>query len=131
MNDDEAVIGFIAEEGLADPSQVGLGLLVEVDSGPNSSVDEEIIAETAAIHEAFEELDVILWDRSANDSQRLVIAQMRKLFGFDAIALQAFGSAEPAPFRDELGLAAQNSEQHFFVIAEDEDRLNAFALVGA
>ena len=131
VNDHEAVVGLVKKERLANPTKVGLALLIEVDARPDAGMDKEIIAETAAINEALEELDVIFRNHAANDGQRLLVTQMRELLGLYTVALQAFGAAEPPPFRDQLGLTAQNSQQHFFVIAQNEDRSNAFASVSA
>src|SRR5206468_7344528 len=67
MDDDEAVIAVIVEERFADPPQVGLALLVELDARPNAGMDEQIVAEAAAVGEALKELDVRPRDRGAND----------------------------------------------------------------
>ena len=103
VNDHEAVVELVEEERLANPTKVGLALLIEVDARPDASMDKEIIAETAAIDKAVEELDVIFRNHAANDGQRLLVTQMRELLGLYTVALQAFGAAEPPPFRDELG----------------------------
>ena len=72
VDDDEAMIGLVEQEGLADPAKVGLALLIELDARTNTGVDEEIIAEAAAVVEALEELHMLLRDRGANGFERIV-----------------------------------------------------------
>ena len=45
MDDDEAMVAFIVEERVADPAQVVLGLLGQIDAGADAGVDEEVVAE--------------------------------------------------------------------------------------
>ena len=66
VDHDEAVIGLVEQEGLADPSEVGLALLFELNPGPDAGVDEQIITEAAAIGKALEELDVALGNGAAH-----------------------------------------------------------------
>src|SRR4051794_19538172 len=62
MDDDEAVLLRVRQEGLADPAQVAPLLLVEADAGTDAGVDEEIISEAERVAEAFEELDMAARD---------------------------------------------------------------------
>src|SRR4029078_1109074 len=62
---------------------------------------------------------------------RLLVCDPVQPRSVDAVAGEAFGPAEPAPFRDQVRLSAQNPEQDFLVIAEEEDRPRARVLVGA
>ena len=58
VDDDESMIGFVEQKRLSDPSEVGLTLLLDLDSGPDSCVDEQEIAKAQAVVERFEELQV-------------------------------------------------------------------------
>ena len=60
VHDDAAVVGLVEQEGLADPAQVRLELLIDRDAGTNAGVHEQIIAEAAGIDEAPQELLMLL-----------------------------------------------------------------------
>src|SRR5947209_17799165 len=49
VDDDETMVGFIDQERLADPSQVRLALMAQLDSRPDAGVNEQIVAETAGV----------------------------------------------------------------------------------
>src|SRR4051794_33635018 len=64
VDDDEPIIGsLVGEEWVTNPPQIRLALLVNRNSGANARVDEQIVTKSAAIHEAFKEFDVLLWNR--------------------------------------------------------------------
>ena len=70
VNDDKSVIGLVEQEGLADPAQIRLALLVDLDAGANAGVNEEIVAEAAAIIETLEEFDVLPGNSLAYHGER-------------------------------------------------------------
>ena len=125
------MVGVVEQERFANPAKVSLGLLFEVDPRPDSGVDEKIVAEAAAIGEALQEVDVIARDCTLNHLQGVIYADPLKLVRLDPVALEALRAAEPAPFGDELGITAQDTQQDFLMIAEKKDRLDARAPVGA
>ena len=84
-------------------------------------MDEEIIAEAAAVVEALQELHMLLRDRVADRRKRFRVARSARPRRIDAIAPEAFRSAELAPLGDQLCLASKDPEQHFLVIPEKED----------
>lgn len=131
MDDDAAVIGVVEQERLPNPAQIGLQLFLDADPWPNPRVDEQIVTEAAGIGEAVEELAVLGGNCIADRLERLVIAQLRELRGLDAIAAEAFRTPEPPPLRDQRGLAVENAKQDLLVIAEQEDRSDAFFGKGA
>ena len=49
VDHDEPMVTLVAQERLADPSEVGLGLTVELDPGADPCVNQEIIAEAAGV----------------------------------------------------------------------------------
>ena len=93
MNDHHAMIAVVEQERLADPAQVGLGLFVERNAGADTGVNEEIVAETAAIGEGllrnFTCSRGIARRTMASASPWLAMPQLLRV---DAVALQAFGS---------------------------------------
>src|SRR4051812_45949231 len=60
VDHDEAVLTVVEQERLPDPAQVGLLLPVERNSGANAGVDEQEIAELAAVDEASKEFDMLI-----------------------------------------------------------------------
>ena len=70
------------------------------------------------------------WNGLADECQRLFVGEVSELVGIDAVALQALGTAEPAPFGDQLRVALQDAKQHLLVIAEQEDGPDSFAAIG-
>ena len=72
VDDDEAVVAFVEEKRVADPPQVRLALLVDLNAGPDAGVDEQIIAEAAAVGEAFQELDMLGRNAGADDLDHLL-----------------------------------------------------------
>jgi hypothetical protein len=81
MDDDEAVIALIQQEGLAYPAKVGLVLLLQLNPRPNAGMNKEIVAEAVAIAEGFEKLDVFPWDRCPNELERVLFAKPCELRG--------------------------------------------------
>ena len=73
VDDDDAVVGIVEQERLADPSQIGLPLLLERDPGPDPGVDEQIVAEPEGVDEVGDELDVRLRDGPPDHRDRLVV----------------------------------------------------------
>ena len=69
------MVAFVAKEGLPDPSEVRLALPVELDSGADSGVDEEVIAEAAGIGEAAQELDMLLRDGTPQGRERSLVGK--------------------------------------------------------
>src|SRR6476659_8016805 len=124
------MVAVVAQERLADPAQVRLSLLVELDPRPNSRMDEQIIAEAAGIDEAPQEGDMLAGDRLFDRRQRAGIVHDRDRLRVGAIAFDALGPAEPKPAGNEFGLAAENSQQHLLVVAEDADRPDPGVAVG-
>src|SRR6185369_4497260 len=120
MDDDETVVGLIEQERLADPSQVGLELPVELDAGANARMDEEIIPEPAGIGEGLEELHLLLRNRAPDHRQCFQIAALGDFPGVYAIASQAFLTAEAQPARKHGNVALQDAQQDLFVVAEEE-----------
>ena len=56
VNHDDAVVGVVEQERLADPSKIGLPLLLERDPRPDPGMDEQIIAEPEGIDEVGDEV---------------------------------------------------------------------------
>src|SRR5207253_1607320 len=73
---------------------------------------------------------VLAWDRLADQCKCGLFIETGEARGIHAIALEAFGAAKPAPLGDELRLAPEDAEQHLLMVAENEDRPNAFLTVG-
>ncbi len=70
--------------------------------------------------------------RRGSHRQRLVVAEHGDRSRVDAIALA--GIAAPPnlqPARDQLRLAGEDPQQHLLVVAEQEDRPDAVAAIGA
>src|SRR6266851_3692889 len=67
VDDDEAMVALVEQEGLADPAQVRLALLVDLDARPDSGMDEQIVTEPAAIDEGLDELDMLLGYSRTNE----------------------------------------------------------------
>ena len=57
--------------------KVRLPLLIELDTRADAGMDEQIIAEAAAVVEALEELDMLLRDRVADRRKRFLVAEAR------------------------------------------------------
>ena len=131
MNHHEAMVGFVEQEGLADPPHVRLSLLLQRNAGPDAGVDEEIVAEAAAIGEALQERDMLLGIALRTTASACSSLSWRDIFRIDAVAPQAFGTAEPSPLGDQLSLAAQNAEKHLLMVPKDENRPDPGAAVGA
>jgi hypothetical protein len=94
-------------------------------------VNEQIVAEAAAVVEAFQEPHVLPRNTCLYCSQRILVAHAGDHVGIDSIAPEALGTAERAPPRDQIHFAAQNAEQYLFVISEEEDRSNPRSFVRA
>jgi len=130
MNDDETVIAVAEKEWFSDPPQIRLQLTIKTNARTNASVDEQVIAKAAGIDKAAEKLDVRGRYCLANNRERGLVAKPGEALRIDAIALQAFFAAEPAPFGNQLSFAAKNPKEHFLVIAENEDRPHPGVTIG-
>lgn len=130
VDDDEAVVGIVQEERFADPAEVRLLLLVKLDSGPDPGMDEKELAETAAVDEALEKLDMFPRHGIPHNRQGIIFAQAAKRFRVDTVALEAFGTTEPTPFGDQLRLTLDDAQQDFLVIAEQEYRPDSRTAIG-
>src|SRR5689334_22985264 len=93
-------------------------------------MDEEVIAEAAAVGERLKELDMLARDCGLDDCEGVGIAEPRKLRRIDAIALKAFGAAEPTPLGDELGVAMEDAQQHLLVIAKEKHGVDPLPAIG-
>jgi hypothetical protein len=131
VDHDKSVIGVVKQEGLADPAEIGLALLVDFNARPDAGVNEQIVAKATAVVEALEKLNMFLGDCAPNTHERILIAQRSKFRRVHPVTLQALAAAEPSPFRDQLGLATKNPKQHFFMIAEEKDGPNTGLTVGS
>ena len=58
VDDDEPMIRIVEKETVPDPPQIGLPLLFESDSRPDSGMHEQIVPEPERIDERFEEGDM-------------------------------------------------------------------------
>ena len=92
---------------------------------------EQIVAEAAAIDEAAQEVDVRGGDRAPHDLHQLARRLAAHACRVDSVALQTFQAAEPQPAGDHTAVAIDDAQQDFLVIAEDENRPNAGAVVGS
>src|SRR3569623_269454 len=124
MDDDEAVVGLIPEEWLADPAQVRLLLPFDLHSRPDTGMDEKIISETAGIGERPQELDMGFGNRLANRGQGGVRIHAGECRSVNAVALQPLLAPKAPPVGDQRRIAVENAQQHFLVIAEQETRLD-------
>ena len=130
VHHDKAVIGIVEQEWFTDPAKIGLALLVDFDARTNSGMDEEIIAEPAAVVEALDELDMLSWNDLADELEHILIAHPDELVGVEAVAFQAFVAAEPAPLRNEIGFSGKDPKQNLLMVAEEENRSNPRMAVG-
>ena len=130
VNHHKTMVGLVKKEGVTDPAQIRLKLLVELDTRPDAGVDEQEITEPAGIDEAFKELDVVLGDRSANRFELLGRLELAESAVVDAVAGEAFGPAKAGPVLDQLLVAAKNPKQDLLVIAEQEYRFDVAVTEG-
>ena len=121
VDDDEAVVGLVEQERLADPAKVGLLLLVDSIPGRMPAWTNKIVAEAAAIDEALAGIRHARREWRCDDhGQRGSSTGRPSACRVDAVALQAFGAAEPQPSRRSAPHRRQDAQQHFLVIAEQE-----------
>ena len=120
MDDNEAVVRVIEKERFANPAQIGLALLFDLNAGTDSGMDEEKIAETAGVSEFSEEFLMLFRNCLANDVDGLALVTACKLLGINTVAFKAFLATEPPPLRYQLGLSFEDSEQDLLVVAEQE-----------
>src|SRR5437764_12013651 len=125
------MVALVEQKRLANPPEVGLALLIDLDPRSNPGVDNEVIAEATAIDERLEELDMFLWHRAADDLHDFLGGPGAQPGEGDAIALQALQPAELQPAIDHRRIAAEDPQQHFLVIAEEEHGLHALAAIVA
>ena len=79
MDDDQAMVAIVEQERLADPAKVGLVLVLDRYPWPDSGMNEEIVAKPAGVGKALEESDVLGWNGTPHDRNRLVIAEVCEL----------------------------------------------------
>ena len=130
VDDDIAMVRVVQQEGLADPAEVRLPLLLQDNSRPNSSVDEQVVAEAACIDEPFEEFDMLCRNRAADHGNGVVVGKASQALGIASVASEAFGAAERHPVSYQRCIARQDSKQHFLVIAKEENCPDSGVLVG-
>ena len=92
--------------------------------GPDPGMDEQIVAEAEGVGEALEKVGMRLAESPREPRASTACRRLRaQRVGIDAIAAQALGAAElAASCRSAIGFAAENAQQHFLMIAEQEDR---------
>jgi hypothetical protein len=73
VDNDEAVVPVIQKKRLSDPSEIGLLLLIQFDTGPDTRVDEQIISEPTGICEATQKFDMAFRDSPSNRLDRRAI----------------------------------------------------------
>ena len=130
VDDDESVVAVVEQEWLADPAKVGLGLLLELNPGPDTGVDEQIIAKAATIREALEELDMLAREWRCGRAASAAPPSPASLARIDAVALETLHAAEPEPVGDQRVFTAEDAQQHLLMIAEQEDRSHAGPSIG-
>ena len=123
MHDHEAVLLGVAEEGFPDPAQVGPALRLDRHSGPDAGMDEEIFAELVAVLHLPKEGEVRARHLRAQQVERIAPRKTEQFRHIDAIALDTFGAAIFEPLLERAGVAFEDAEQQFFVIAGEENRL--------
>ena len=121
MNDDKPVISFIEQERLADPTKVGLALLINTYAWADAGMDEQVIAKTTAIVEGLQKLHMRLGNGIADHRDRFRAPRLNELRRFQAVAPEAISTAEFAPLADKVRVSSQDSQQNFFVVAEKKD----------
>lgn len=121
VDDNKAMRCLVRQEWLADPSKIGLALFIESDPGPNSSMNKQIVAEPAGIDESAQERDVLIRNGLANCRHRRFVAGRLDQARIGSIAFEALRAAKPKPASEVLDFAGENAQQHFLVIAEQED----------
>jgi type IV pilus biogenesis protein CpaD/CtpE len=131
VDDEESMPGFVRKERLADPSKVRLTLLVEGNSRADARVDKQIVAKPAGVGKGTEERDMFIGYGLANCSERRFVGRSADRSRICPVTLKALRSAKSKPARQIFDLAGENSEQHFLVIAEKEDRLNVPMAIGS
>src|SRR5688572_24186385 len=125
MNHREAMFGLVHQEWLADPAQIGPGLLLERNSRPDAGMDEQIAAGPESVVKTAQELAVRGGNSGAHGLDRLRRLQATKLRRLDAIAGEALGAAKPQPVGNEPRFAIKDAQQHFFMVAGQEHRPHA------
>jgi hypothetical protein len=130
VDDDEAMVGIIKQERLSNPAQVRLTLLVNFHAWPDPSVDEQIVAEAAAVVEALEKSHMLLGNGATNYLERIDVAEPSQPVRIDTVAFKALSPAETAPFGDEVGVSGKDSKQDLLMVAEEEYGPDAGMLIG-
>src|SRR6185437_8210229 len=93
VDDDEAMLLGVAEEGLADPAQILPVLLLDRDARTDAGMDEEIVPEGEGVGEMLEELAMRARHLGADRGDRLLILHPPEVVDIDAVAARAFGAA--------------------------------------
>lgn len=130
MDDHEAVLGFVRQEWLADPSKVELTLLVDLNSRPDSGMDKQVVAETAGIDERSQELSVPVGNGVTNCSHCRSVARRCDTARVRSVASQALRPAKAKPARQVPGFAGEEAQHYLLVIAEQEDRSDILMAIG-
>ena len=124
------MVAIVEEEGLPDPAEVGLALLLQLDARPDSRVDEQIVPKAAAVGKALEEFDVRPRDSAADQLKQFLGGLAPKRGRIDTIALQALESAELQPASNRGGVSSEDAQQDFLVVAEEEKRFDPIPPIG-
>jgi hypothetical protein len=93
-------------------------------------VDKEVVAKAEAAGEVFKEFYVVLRDGVPDASYSFVLVEKRDFGGINSVALEAFSTPKAEPVGDKRSFTGEDTKQDLLVVTENEDRLDAAAIVG-
>src|SRR4051812_17972470 len=94
---DEAMVGLVEQKRLADPPQVRLRLLFELNAWTNAGVNEQIIAEATGIDKIVQKHHVVRRYGLPDHRQQLLVRGAGQRTGIYAVAFNTLDPAEPQP----------------------------------
>src|SRR5690625_50254 len=121
MDDDAAMVVWAVRKGLANPDQVFPPLLIEGDARANSGMGEEVVSFPMPKLQAMQQLLM----RQRHAAAQFLRYRFRRLGGIDAVAATGCVTAMEQPECLHPRDALQTAEQHFLMIAQEADLLEA------
>ena len=115
-----AMIAFIAEEFVPNPSQVGERLPVEGYTGPDARVDKDIIADRYGVFAVPDEIDVRSRHQRGQAFSDFLKARRVKARFVSPVAAHRRIAADPHKIAESANIARQRGEEAFLMIADQQ-----------